>query len=504
MHAHPSAPSTPATRLLEHPWQSGGCPASPGSSPARSARHLHSHGYYQSITAVAREHGFEDPGRAQPQASTHRPNCDSGPKGATLEYGYNSAGRPWLETVRVDGALVSQYQFDGNGNRTNVQLDRSYAGGGSVSLSGSDIVTDNEDRLTKYGDLTLVYDALGRLVEKRDASVTPVAITKYTWDSLGALRRVELPDGRVIEYLIDAIGRRVGKKVNGAVQRRWIYRDTLRPIAELDAAGNVVARYVYADGVGAEDDAMMSILRRLGALETADFTGGMSSLEAFLSGPLTPEYVVAGTTIYRLLTDHLGTLKMVTEAAMGQTALQRSYDEFGVVLSEIGPEAGNDFVPFGFAGGLYDPASGLVRFGARDYDPSVGRWLSKDPILFEGDGPNLYAYVLNDPINGVDPTGEGPADCVKAIARYLECKEKLDKRIEENECSPTGPDRGHDKAIEQRRNRCEELRRKAFNQCKDPSTWGPLLIGAGIGIGIAIVTGGTAFGVGAGAAAVAF
>ncbi len=48
----------------------------------------------------------------------------------------------------------------------------------------------------------------------------------------------------------------------------------------------------------------------------------------------------------------------------------------------------------------------MVRFGARDYDPEVGRWTAKDPILFDGDGPNLYGYVLNDPINFTDPSGE--------------------------------------------------------------------------------------------------
>jgi hypothetical protein len=46
-----------------------------------------------------------------------------------------------------------------------------------------------------------------------------------------------------------------------------------------------------------------------------------------------------------------------------------------------------------------------VRFGARDYDASVGRWTSKDPIRFDGGSSNLYAYVLNDPINNLDSSG---------------------------------------------------------------------------------------------------
>jgi len=47
-----------------------------------------------------------------------------------------------------------------------------------------------------------------------------------------------------------------------------------------------------------------------------------------------------------------------------------------------------------------------VRFGARDYDPELGRWLSRDPILFNGGLENLYSYVGGDPINFIDPSGE--------------------------------------------------------------------------------------------------
>jgi RHS repeat-associated protein len=61
--------------------------------------------------------------------------------------------------------------------------------------------------------------------------------------------------------------------------------------------------------------------------------------------------------------------------------------------------------PFGFAGGLYDYDVGLVRFGFRDYDPSIGRWTAKDPIDFAGGDVNLYGYVQSDPANLIDPLG---------------------------------------------------------------------------------------------------
>jgi hypothetical protein len=47
----------------------------------------------------------------------------------------------------------------------------------------------------------------------------------------------------------------------------------------------------------------------------------------------------------------------------------------------------------------------LVRFGVRDYDASVGRWTSKDPLLFAGGQSNLYVYVNGDPINHYDVSG---------------------------------------------------------------------------------------------------
>ena len=63
--------------------------------------------------------------------------------------------------------------------------------------------------------------------------------------------------------------------------------------------------------------------------------------------------------------------------------------------------------PFGFAGGVWDVTTGVVRFGARDYDPGQRRWTQKDPIGFKGSQENIYDYIGDDPVNGDDPSGEG-------------------------------------------------------------------------------------------------
>jgi RHS repeat-associated protein len=86
----------------------------------------------------------------------------------------------------------------------------------------------------------------------------------------------------------------------------------------------------------------------------------------------------------------------------GNVVKRISYDSFGNILEDTNPSFK---IPFGFAGGLHDHDTGLVRFGYRDYDPEVGRWTAKDPIGFAGGDTDLYGYVLNNPVNLIDTNG---------------------------------------------------------------------------------------------------
>jgi RHS repeat-associated protein len=115
-------------------------------------------------------------------------------------------------------------------------------------------------------------------------------------------------------------------------------------------------------------------------------------------------WIDAGGVAYRIISDDLGSPRLVLQTQSGAVAQIMQHDPFGRIIRDSAPGK----QPFGFAGGLYDNDTRLVRFGAREYDPEAGRWLSKDPILFAGGDPNLYGYVLNDPINFTDPTGLFP------------------------------------------------------------------------------------------------
>jgi RHS repeat-associated protein len=115
-----------------------------------------------------------------------------------------------------------------------------------------------------------------------------------------------------------------------------------------------------------------------------------------------PVAMKMGGATYYLSYDQVGTLRVVA-AGSGNVVKRITYDSFGNILEDTNPSF---TMPFGFAGGLHDRDTGLVRFGYRDYDPEVGRWTAKDPIGFDGRDTDLYGYVVNNPVNFIDPEGK--------------------------------------------------------------------------------------------------
>jgi RHS repeat-associated protein len=125
--------------------------------------------------------------------------------------------------------------------------------------------------------------------------------------------------------------------------------------------------------------------------------------------------------------DQVGSLRAVTDSS-GTIIKQIDYDSFGNVINDTNTSM---TVPFGFAGGLYDYDTGLVRFGFRDYDPAIGRWTAKDPIDFAGGDVNLFGYVQSDPVNWIDPLG-------LRINRARNLPESVTSAIRDVQSTPTG------------------------------------------------------------------
>ncbi|MEW5894807.1 MAG: RHS repeat-associated core domain-containing protein, partial [Candidatus Omnitrophota bacterium] len=159
-------------------------------------------------------------------------------------------------------------------------------------------------------------------------------------------------------------GRRIAKKINSTIVEKYLWEGLTKLLAVYDGSDNLVARFEYADA-------------------------------------RTPFAMMKGGVKYYLTYDQVGSLRAVTDSS-GTVVKRIDYDSFGNILSDSTPSFS---VPFGFAGGLHDLDTGLVRFGFRDYDPETGRWTAKDPIRFLSGETDVYGYAANNPISFTDPLG---------------------------------------------------------------------------------------------------
>jgi RHS repeat-associated protein len=263
-------------------------------------------------------------------------------------YEYDARGQ--LLRVRsgsATGAVVEEYRYDADGNRTGAAYD---GGAFEVAAYGA-----QSGRLASRDGVAYTFDADGFLSRRGNDT--------FTYARGGELLSATV-GGRTITYDYDALGRRTARH-DGAAVERYLHGDPANPLritAWIDAGGTLnVPRY---DG----DGTLFAIDR-------------------------------AGSRLY-VATDHLGSPRVVTDAT-GATVATISYDAFGRVTGGSGAFA----LPIGYAGGLSDPVTGLVRFGKRDYEPASGRWTAQDPTFFAGSPGNLYAYAGSDPATLTDPTG---------------------------------------------------------------------------------------------------
>lgn len=265
----------------------------------------------------------------------------------TTTYRHDPSG--FLIGVTGDGhSVVWTYDVDGRRRTSTIDGTKTNA---SYSPDG---------RLLRIGGRTLAWDQAGRLTALRSGA----SRTTFRYDTAGQLQGETLPDGRQVDLLVDGRGQRVGRVVDGNLVGGALFDLAGRLVATLDAKGAIDATFGYLP----EGDTPV-LMRRSGR----DFA---------------------------IVTDHLGSPRLVLDAATGQVAQAIDYDPWGKIIRDTAP----GFQPFGFAGGIVDPDTGLVRFGVRDYDPTTGRWTTPDPLGIEQIEPDLYGYVT-DPVTARDPSG---------------------------------------------------------------------------------------------------
>ncbi len=276
---------------------------------------------------------------------------DSGSDSDTLTYSYTNNNQ--LTGVSHSNGSFSNESFtwDSNGNET-----------GSGYTTG----TDNEQ--TASPGYTYTYDNAGEMTSETQTSTGD--IWTYGYDLRGRMvTAVEKTSGGTtlesVTYTYDALDNRIGMDENGT--QTWTLYDGGNPIMDFNGSGSLTTRYLWGPtGIVARQ--------------------------------------TSGGVVSWYLADALGTVRDLINNS-GAVIDHVDFSAFGTVLDESSPTSGDRFV--GFAMLERDTVTGLNLAVEREENPGTGRWDSEDPAGFAAGDPDLFGYVMNDPVGGTDSAGLG-------------------------------------------------------------------------------------------------
>ena len=401
-------------------------------------------------------------------------NTFTKPDGTRLNYSYDALGRITSDGVNsysYDSKLRLK-SISGNGQTLTYNYD-GFNRVSSVDYSGSSSNTvnygyDDNDNLTSmtYPDGNKViyqYDKLDRLTSVKAWNGKQVS---YSYRKDGQLSGISYPNGMMTTFSYDEAGRMVEKKTtlgNGTVIASYGYvldkngkvtgqatkepYDISGPVGKdtefsynsgnritragsvsftFDSNGNTTKRgsdsytwdvqdcLVSAEGKSYVYDPMGNI-RKYGSTDYTIDPLGMGNVlsdtetgASYIYGNGLEMRIVNGVTQY-FVTDSRGSVVAIVDDS-GNITHKYQYDEFGKVIQS--KEA--DFNPFRYVGkwGVMYNTDTHYYMRARHYDPTIGRFLSEDPIW----STNLYPYADNNPIMGIDPEGKSFIGVLKGAA----------------------------------------------------------------------------------------
>ena len=272
--------------------------------------------------------------------------------GNWLGYQKNEDGSSVLDQSRVNNRDNQVVQIDGSSEK--IAYDRA---GNATQLSPD--ASGDWDK-----SYTLVWDGWNRLVEVKDDST---------------------PANTVASYAYDALARRITRTVSGTTTHSY-YSDRWKTLEEREGTStSAKTQYVWGARPNHRDELV---------LRDRDTTGG------------TPSEL--DERLYALMDYFNGTSIIDTN---GDVQERYAFSAFGVrriMAPDFSERASSNFDwEFGFQGQFLDGETGYINYGYRYYSPQLGRFINPDPIEEEG-GTNLYAFVMNSPLNGVDWLGLEP------------------------------------------------------------------------------------------------
>ncbi|MDL2210781.1 hypothetical protein LJC26_08265, partial [Desulfovibrio sp. OttesenSCG-928-O18] len=379
-----------------------------------------------------RQHTLEVRCKADPQTGRLRGKIETtGHEREEFAYRHDAQGR--LICVHADGYPVERYEYNESGQRV-----RSVTGQETRSYH-----YDDAGRLERAGEARYAYDASGNLARKTEGRDTTV----YTYEDT-RLARVDLPDGSRITYTYPPDSPCPMRRYrNGTLTAEYEWNDLERLASCVDHEQGLVFSFVY------DDRGALSLMRLTGRVPEPALAGKRPSPWDFMDANLPPEPSYTGLQqrfgpgsregTFLCGCDQVGTLKLVT-LKNGKLIKRIRYDSFGNMLHDDTPDL---FIPVGFAGGLTDRDTGLIRFGYRDYDPLTGRFTSPDPLGDTGGDHDLYDYCVDDPVTMRDgkglfatPATDMPTDN-EAAPRSKKQNEKPEQNLPPQAQQPSEPDK---------------------------------------------------------------
>ena len=287
--------------------------------------------------------------------------------GTTTTYGYDTANRLIsLANRQANSSSIAGYSLvlDNMGNPTSITRNEPLTQPAPTSANISYTYNDANQiqTVTTQGVGTINYnhDGIGNLSGVSNGR-------SFTFDYANRLTNATI-GGDVHSFSYDGFGNRISRTKNG-VHTRYLLdlnTDMSDVLAEMDSGGTVQNYYIHG----------------LGLISRIDNSGQRFTYHF----------------------DPIGNTVAVTDDTGNTVNEKYAYDEFGATLAMDPPTINN---PFRYVGkhGVMDEGNNLLFMRARYYDADTGRFLSRDPIGFEGGDLNLYAYVGANPLAGVDPLG---------------------------------------------------------------------------------------------------